>query len=147
MNLKGLKQVVEGNYTPQDGYLYFVRTSDNKTDGYIYFNGKKYGTGNNTKDYADELNDSMNERVTVIESWKFATKADIDKILNGTHEDPEEPDVPQEPTENVGTITENNAIEIDESQLENGTYTLKYIDSEDNVVDNFNEIITFEINN
>lgn len=30
-----------------DGNLYFVRTNDEKTDGYLYINGKKYGTGAN----------------------------------------------------------------------------------------------------
>jgi hypothetical protein len=130
--LKGIKQDVENNFTPEKGYLYLVRTNESKTDGYLYFNGKKYGTADNV--------------LKIIESWKFATNSDIDEILNGTYVEPDEPDVPQDPIENVGTITENNTIEIDESQLENGTYTLKYIDSEDNVVENFNEIITFEIN-
>lgn len=27
----------------ENGYVYFVRTSDDKEDGYIYLNGKKYG--------------------------------------------------------------------------------------------------------
>ena len=44
---KGFKQVVEGSYTAESGYLYFVRKSTNtgKTDGYLQFNGKQYGTG------------------------------------------------------------------------------------------------------
>jgi hypothetical protein len=53
----------------------------------------------------------------------------------------------EEPTVNVGTITNDNSIVVDETQLENGTYTLRYIDSNDNIIDNFNEITTFEINN
>ncbi len=57
-----------------------------------------------------------------------------------------EPDTPVEPTENIGSITEDNSIIIDETQLENGTYTLRYIDSNDNIIDNFNEITSFEIN-
>jgi hypothetical protein len=36
---------------------------------------------------------------------------------------------------------------IDETKLENGTYTLRYIDSNENVIDNFGEIASFEINN
>ena len=36
--------------------IYFVRTSANKEDGYIYFNGKKYGTGKfSSKPIQDEL--------------------------------------------------------------------------------------------
>lgn len=51
------------------------------------------------------------------------------------------------PETNIGTITNNNSIVIDETQLENGVYTLKYIDSNGNIIDNFNDITTFEINN
>ena len=62
---------------------------------------------------------------------------------------PEEPDVPEPdtPLDSVGSITENNSIIIDETQLENGIYTLIYIDSNNNIIDNFNEITSFEINN
>jgi hypothetical protein len=93
---------------------------------------------------------AMDERVKVFESWNFATEDDVNKILNGTYvpspEDPETPADPETPTENVGTVTEDNSIVVDETQLENGTYTLRYIDSEDNIIDNFNEITSFEIN-
>lgn len=27
----------------ENGYIYFVRTSENLDEGYIWFNGKKYG--------------------------------------------------------------------------------------------------------
>ena len=39
-------QVTEGNFEAATGYIYFVRKSSNTnaTDGYIQFNGKKYGT-------------------------------------------------------------------------------------------------------
>lgn len=61
--------------------------------------------------------------------------------------EPDEPDTPEEPTVDFGIITNDNSIVIDETQLENGKYTLRYIDSNDNIIDNFNEITTFEINN
>jgi hypothetical protein len=61
--------------------------------------------------------------------------------------EPEPPVEPEEPTVEIGTITDDNSIVIDETLLENGTYTLKYIDSNESVIDNFNEIVTFEINN
>lgn len=41
---KGFKQVVSGFSNFEIGYVYFVRTNSGKTDGYIQFNGKKYGT-------------------------------------------------------------------------------------------------------
>ena len=103
--------------------------------------GKADVAEENAKNYADELNASMNNRVTVIESWGFATNADVDEILNGTYTPS-----PEEPNQSTGTITENNSIVIDETQLENGSYKLRYIDSEDNIIENFNEITTFEIN-
>lgn len=65
-------------------------------------------------------------------------------------EEPEEPDVPVEPeipTSEIGIMTADNSIVIDETQLGNGTYTLRYIDSNENIIDNFNEITSFEINN
>ena len=43
---KGFMQVTEGSFEAQTGYIYFVRKSENTnaTDGYLQFNGKKYGT-------------------------------------------------------------------------------------------------------
>lgn len=60
--------------------------------------------------------------------------------------EPDTPEEPETPTESIGSITDDNSIVIDETQLENGTYTLRYIDANENVIDNFNEITTFEIN-
>ena len=43
---KGFRQVEEGTFSAENGYLYFIRKSSNtgKTDGYLQFNGRKYGT-------------------------------------------------------------------------------------------------------
>ena len=60
---------------------------------------------------------------------------------------PVEPEDPDIPTGSIGSMTSDNSIVIDETQLENGTYTLRYIDANDNIIDNFNEITSFEINN
>jgi hypothetical protein len=50
------------------------------------------------------------------------------------------------PTVNtIGEITENNDILINEEMLSAGTYTLKYLDSNDNVVDNSKPITNFTI--
>lgn len=78
----------------------------------------------------------------------YCTTNDILRLFDASI--PEEPETsvePEVPTESIGSITEDNSIVIDETQLENGTYTLRYIDSNENVIDNFNEITSFEINN
>ena len=47
---KGFKQIQETEgLSFENGYIYFVRTNDEKLDGYIYFNGKKYGTAEDVK--------------------------------------------------------------------------------------------------
>ena len=68
----------------------------------------------------------------------------IQEALNNSN--PETP-TPDNSIENVGSITNDNSIIIDETQLENGIYTLRYIDANDNIIDNFKEITSFEINN
>ena len=43
---KGFRQVTESDFknsTPEEGYIYFVRTGTVDDSGYLYFNGKKYG--------------------------------------------------------------------------------------------------------
>lgn len=78
----------------------------------------------------------------------YCTNDDILSLFNiNTPEEPDTPEEPEVPTESIGSITEDNSIVIDETQLENGTYTLRYIDTNENVIDNFNEITSFEINN
>ena len=47
--------------------------------------------------------------------------------------------------DSVGEITENNEILINEEMLSAGTYTLKYLDANDNVVDNSKPITNFTI--
>ena len=49
MELKGIKQwdgtAPDFDVTQlEDGYVHFVRTDTLKEEGYIYLNGKKYGT-------------------------------------------------------------------------------------------------------
>lgn len=57
---KGFKQQIEGQFTAETGYLYFVRKAANTgaTDGYLLFNGKKYGT---SVDAVAELEEKIGE--------------------------------------------------------------------------------------
>lgn len=63
----------------------------------------------------------------------------ICKELSGSTT-PDEPD-----TNSIGEVNENNEIIINEELLSTGTYTLKYIDNNDQIVDNFKPIIEFTI--
>ena len=52
---KGFRQVdgTDSNFSTNDfeyGYIYFVRTSEDGEDGYLWFNGKKYGEDETTID-------------------------------------------------------------------------------------------------
>jgi hypothetical protein len=77
----------------------------------------------------------------------YCTNNDILRLFDASiPEEPVEPDTPETPTESIGSISEDNSIVIDETKLDNGTYTLRYIDANENVIDNFNEITSFEIN-
>ena len=80
-----------------------------------------------------------------IPSTEYCTNDDIYRLFNTNI--PETTDAPEQPSVIVGSITNDNSIVIDETQLENGVYTLKYIDSNNNIISNFNDITTFEINN
>ena len=59
------------------------------------------------------------------------------------------PEIPSEPEPTpdveLGEISEGNSISINEENLSAGTYTLKYIDANDNAIDNFRPITTFII--
>lgn len=100
----------------------------------------------NLSRYHDNLQAFIEDKIKDITSpsLEYCTNDDILRLF-----DPSIPDTPVEPeipSESAGSITEDNSIVIDETRLENGTYTLRYIDSNDNIIDNFNEITSFEIN-
>jgi hypothetical protein len=94
--------------------------------------------------YNDKLWSAINQKLKE-SSIEYCTNDDILRLFDPSI--PETPVEPEVPTESIGSISEDNSIVIDETQLENGTYTLRYIDSSDNIIDNFNEITSFEINN
>ena len=93
--------------------------------------------------YNDKLWLIINQELERL-SIEYCTNNDILRLFDTSI--PEEPVEPEAPTENIGSISEDNSIVIDETQLENGIYTLRYIDSNGNAIDNFNEIASFEIN-
>ncbi len=104
----------------------------------------------NIKDVISILNAAIGNKSDVghIHDDRYILKDEIEQLIKQGIEDyfNENTDEPEEPTGSIGSITEDNSIVIDETQLENGTYTLKYIDSNENIIDNFNEITSFEIN-
>jgi hypothetical protein len=79
---------------------------------------------------------------------KQMIKEAIRRIDGGiiTPDGSETPDEPDEPiVEGFGQILDNNQIIINEDLLPSGTYTLKYIDGNDNAIDNFKTISEFTI--
>lgn len=65
---KGFKQVTAGSFEPEAGYIYFVRNSANtgRTDGYLLFNGRKYGTAAEAKAELEALIGELPEGVSTV---------------------------------------------------------------------------------
>lgn len=105
----------------------------------IYTHGTIYGHDDRyyTKEEVLEIVTNMYEEILKI----------IDFSTNSNEPDvPEEPEIPEEPVvEALGEITEDNTIVVNENLLSEGTYTLKYLDSSDNVINNFKPLGEFEI--
>ena len=121
------------------------------------------------KNYVDSLVNKLITNSGHTHDERYYTKSEVDIMLSGyvsidiveqmikdaisridggiiNPDTPVEPDTPEEPTvDNIGEINENNEIIINEELLSSGTYTLKYIDSYDQVVDNFKPITNFTI--
>ena len=109
-------------------------------------NENKIVTFKNLEHYHNKLSQLLDNYANLedIPSIEYCTNDDIYRLFNDNI--PETPNVPEQPSVIVGSITNDNSIVIDETRLENGTYSLMYIDSNDNIIDNFNEITSFEIN-
>ena len=105
--------------------------------------------------YADEFIFMKNNSGEIIE---FLSLKRIQQLINETlgnidggiigsgstiPEIPSEPD--PTPDVELGEISEGNSISINEENFSAGTYTLKYIDGNDNAIDNFRPITTFII--
>lgn len=91
---KGFKQVSEndvGVITFESGYLYFVRTNENKEEGYLYFNGKKYGNINILRSQLDSIEGGMN--IITLRAWLYGltdgtyTKEGVENLLNISFEE------------------------------------------------------------
>ena len=97
-------------------------------------------------DYVDLKLNILDSKYVLKNEIEQMIKQGIEDYFNENPDEPVEPDEPEVPTGSIGIITSDNSILIDETQLENGTYTLRYIDYNENIIDNFNEITFFEIN-
>lgn len=107
-----------------------------------------------SKNYIDSTYYTKTETNTILSGYvsedmvKQMIKEAISRIDGGiiTPEEPETPETPDEPiVEEFGQISDDNQIIINEDLLPSGTYTLKYIDGNDNAIDNFKTISEFTI--
>lgn len=104
-----------------------------------------------SKNYIDSTYYTKTETNTMLSGYvsedmvKQMIKEAISRIDGGIIT-PEEPETPDEPiVEEFGQINDDNQIIINEDLLPSGTYTLKYIDGNDNAIDNFKTISEFTI--
>lgn len=132
------------NDNEKKGKLWFVRESNDDTKGDIYFGTRHYGSSRGDALTEEEINSILTNYATneIVEQMiKNATQRIDGGIINS-----QPTDEPEEPiTEAIGEINENNEININEELLSPGTYTLKYIDGNDNPIDNFKPINEFTI--
>lgn len=73
-------------------------------------------------------------------------------ILGEDLSEPEDPVVPPTPdpdpepeVSNIGNVSADSGININSELLQSGTYELRYIDENDNIIENFDPITTFTI--
>ena len=74
--LKGIEQRIESGFTPQNGFLYFIRKSTDtaKEHGYIQFNGKKYGNTDAVNGLPDVTSSDNLKVLQVIDGeWSVVT--------------------------------------------------------------------------
>lgn len=132
------------NDNEKKGKLWFVRESNDDTKGDIYFGTRHYGSSRGDALTEEEINSILTNYATneIVEQMiKNATQKIDGGIINS-----QPTDEPEEPiTEAIGEINENNEVVINEELLSPGTYTLKYIDGNDNPIDNFKTINEFTI--
>ena len=87
---KGFELITEANFkkltSPDKQKVYFVRTDAGKEDGFIYFNGKKYGTG---KLSSKAVQDELTKLATKVENHigNQATVTATERTTSGTTDD------------------------------------------------------------
>ncbi len=110
----------------------------------------------NKEDFENEVanNNILDSSIVFIQDSKeISTHGTVYKsvnwsILEESLPEPEDPVVP--PTSdpevsNIGDISAGSGININSESLTAGTYELRYIDENDNIVENFDPITTFTI--
>ena len=109
----------------------------------------------NKQKFEEELanNNILNTSIVFIQDSKeISTHGTVYKtvcwsVLEDSLPEPEDPVVPEPEPEasNIGTVSADSGININRESLLPGTYELRYIDENDNIVENFDSITTFTI--
>ena len=105
------------------------------------------------KSNSEDISKLKAEKVDRSEILNFATIDNVRDMIKeavdwhlGCWDDPGNTD-PEEPEteDSVGSIDTNNIISVNENLLSSGTYTLRYIDENDSIIDSFKPITSFTI--
>ena len=114
----------------------------------------------NKEKFEEELanNNILDSSIVFIQDSKeISTHGTIYKtvcwsILEESLPEPEDPVVPPTPdpepepeVSNIGNVSADSGININSELLQSGTYELRYIDENDNIIENFDPITTFTI--
>ena len=129
-NKQKFEEELANNNILSTNICFIQDTKEIWTHGTIYCNDDEYYT--------------KEEVLEIVANIYVEVQKMIDASMNPS--EPEEPEIPEEPiVETLGEITEDNTIIVNENLLSEGTYTLKYLDSSDNVISNFKPLGEFEI--
>lgn len=105
------------------------------------------------KSNSEDISKLKDEKVDRSEILNFATIDNVREMIKeavdwhlGCWDDPGNTE-PEEPNtdDSVGSIDTNKIISINENLLSSGTYTLRYIDENDSIIDSFKPITSFTI--
>lgn len=112
----------------------------------------------NKEDFENEVanNNILDSSIVFIQDSKeISTHGTVYKtvcwsILEESSPEPEDPVVPPTPdpepeVSNIGNVSASSGININSESLLPGTYELRYIDENDNIIENFDPITTFTI--
>lgn len=112
----------------------------------------------NKEKFEEELanNNILDKSIVFIQDSKeISTHGTVYKtvcwsILEESLPEPEDPVVPPTPdpepeVSSIGNVSASSGININSELLQSGTYELRYIDENDNIIENFDPITTFTI--